>query len=150
MHTLETVAAQLTVVLSPLLTGLLLVAIYRGAAYLRHLADHLKVRTVREAADWAIAQAAALARTVVVALNQDVVNAAKRQGRWTPELARQVKAEAVAQIQSLLTREARRILADLTGDLATYLGTLVEAEVATAPNRRRGGGETAARAGSRP
>lgn len=139
MHLPAKLAAELTIVLSPFLTGLALYGIYRGAAYLRVLADGIKVRTVREAADWAIAQAVALARTVVIALNQDVVNAAKRQGRWTPELARQVKEQAVAQIESLLSREARQILTDLTGDLAAYLGTVLEAEVATAPNRLRAG-----------
>ena len=112
-------------------TGLLA----KGAQYALHAVAGIKNTQVRDALDWAITQAQTVADQVVVALNQTVVGPAKAAGTWDATVAAQTKKDAESAVMATLGTNAQEILRTNLPGLPQWLSDVIEAAVATAPNK---------------
>ncbi len=107
----------------------------KGAQYALHAVNGIKNQAMRNALDWAINQAHTLAQEAVVAANQTAVNGLKASGAWSATEAHTIFQNVLATIEANLTQDARTILTQALPDLPAFLGTLIEQQVATAPNK---------------
>ena len=112
-------------------TGLLA----KGAQYALHAVASIQNKTLRDGLDWAITTAEGLAKNAVVAANQDLVNAAKATGQWSATEASKVFQSVLATVMANLGTNAKAILEKELPDLPAFLSTLIEAQVAVAPNK---------------
>lgn len=120
--------------LAPFAVAAILAGAAQGARYLEARISHIRNRALRDALDWAISEADALVRDVVIACNQTVVNPVKQAGKWDATVAARVKQQAKDTVVRLLSEEAKRLLGQAVPDLTAWLDTQVERAVATAPN----------------
>lgn len=131
----STIFGKLTVDLSPVVAGLLGWAIYHGALYLKNQVSHIKNKEVRDALDWAIGQANGLMQKLVVAANEQTVNALKATGQWDATAAGAITRQVLAKADALLQGEARTILEEANMPLHMLLPELLQSAVAVAPNK---------------
>jgi hypothetical protein len=116
------------------LTGLLALTVSTGIAYAvpkakEWLAHHLNAQQAN-VANTVLTGLAKVAQTVVANFNQTVVADAKAAGKWTPELAAQVKADAVKAVIG----QASNLVAlgnQVSGDIPALIGSMIEQAVAT-------------------
>ena len=114
-------------------TGLLALTVSTGIAYAMPkaklwLAHHLNAQQA-SVADTVLSGLSTVVQTVVANFNQTVVADAKKAGTWTPELAAQVKADAVKAVMaqaSNLVQLGNKVV----GDIPSLVGSLVEQAVA--------------------
>ena len=130
-HVLVTILLAILPLAAAAATGLLA----KGAQYALHAVAGIKNTQVRDTLDWAIMTAEDLAQTVVTATNQATVNDLKTTGQWTATTAEAAKTAAMSALEAQLPAAAHAALAQAIADLPGYLGTLIEAAVATAPNK---------------
>jgi hypothetical protein len=115
------------------LMGVLALTVSTGVAYVvakakGWLAHHLNAQQA-SVATMVLTGLANVVQTVVADFNQKVVADAKAAGKWTPELATQIKADAVkaviGQASNLVTLGNQFI-----GDIPALIGSMIEQAVA--------------------
>ena len=129
--TLTTILLAILPLAAAAATGLLA----KGAQYALHAVAGIKNAQLRDGLDWAITTAEDMASTVVTSINQSEVNSLKATGHWNATTAAAAKTAALSALTANLPAPVRAILAHGVSDLPAYLGTLIEAAVATAPNK---------------
>lgn len=120
------IGTELALSLLPVLTTVIIAAITLGIAYLRRRNQWMAQTQVDE-------QVEAMARGVVISLQQSVVDglkAANADGKLTPEEIALVKQQALNTLQQQLTAGQRQVLATLTGDITTWLSGKIETALA--------------------
>lgn len=65
----------------------------------------------------------------VIATNQTYVNSLKKSGKFDSEAQKEAFNRTMEAILSILSQETQDYIAEMTGDLNTYLTQLIEAEV---------------------
>lgn len=107
----------------------------KGAQYALHAVGAIKNKTIRDGLDWAITHAESLAKSAVVAANETTVNALKSAGQFSATEASKVFQSVLATVTANLGANAKAILEKELPDLPSFLGTLIESQVAVAANR---------------
>jgi hypothetical protein len=130
-HTLVTILLAILPLAAAAATGLL----GKAAQYALHATASIKDQNVRDSVDWAITTAEHIADAVVIAPNETLVNGLKASGQWTATTASAAKTAALNAMAAQLPAAAHDALARAIADLPGYLDTLIEAAVATAPNK---------------
>lgn len=127
--------ADVTLTLLPFGVAAATALLGKATQYALHAVAGLKNRQLRDGLDWAIQEADTVAKQVVVALNQTVVNGLKQSGQWDATAAAKVFRQALDTIDTQLSTKAQALLEQELPNLVQWLGTLIEAHVATAPNK---------------
>lgn len=107
----------------------------KGAQYALHAVSAIKNKTIRDGLDWAITHAESLAKNAVVAANQDIVNNLKAAGQFSTTEASKIFQTVLADVTANLGTNAKAILEKELPNLPSFLGTLIEKQVAVAPNK---------------
>lgn len=133
--TYSTVVLDAAKTLAPLALAGATALLGKGAQYALHAVGALKNRTVRDDLDWAIQRADTLAQQAVVAANETLVNGLKATGQWSDTAASKIFQSVLASVTANLGTHVKAILVRELPDLPAFLGQLIEAHVATAPNK---------------
>ena len=128
---------QVALALSPFAVGAATGLLAKGAQYALHAVSGIKNANLRNGLDWAIGQAESLVHDAVIAANQTTVNALKATKQWDATAASKVFHDVLASVTGSLSTQARAILERELPDLPGYLGTIIETNVATAPNKHK-------------
>ena len=133
--TFFTIARDAAIAIAPFAltaaTGLL----GKATQYALHAVSGIKNKAVRDGLDWAINEAQSVVQNTVVAANQQIVSGLKASGQWTTTEASRVFQSVLAKTEASLSAQAKAILTQELPDLPSFLGTLIEAHVAVAPNK---------------
>ena len=129
------IARDAAVAVAPFALAAATALLGKGAQYALHAVASIKNQAVRNALDWAINQAHTLVREAVVAANQTTVNGLKASGQWSATTGHTIFQNVLATVEANLTQDARTLLTQALPDLPAYLGTLIEQQVAVAPNK---------------
>ncbi len=111
------------------------VLIHRYGGVLIQQESHIKNAGLRDALEFATQEAESAAQTIVIGLNQSVTAPLKASGKWDAAAATALKAQAVTLLNGTLSVDAKAVLFKAMSDLPGYFATLIEATVATAPNK---------------
>ncbi|MCL6454382.1 MAG: hypothetical protein K6T78_12290 [Alicyclobacillus sp.] len=119
------------------LVGLLTLVLSAGITWATRkasalIAAHTSAKTA-ETATTALQGLSTIATSVVQDFNQRVVSDAKKTGVWTPQLAQQVKADAVAAVKAQ-GGALIRLAAQTVGSTDDLVGTLLEQAVSQNKN----------------
>lgn len=95
---------------------------------------HTSAKTASIAAD-ALDNITKIAESVVSDFNQRIVNDMKSKGAWTPQLAEQVKADAVDAVKAQAASFIK-LAGKTTGEVEALISTLIEQAVSKAKNSK--------------
>ncbi|MHB0886879.1 MAG: hypothetical protein ACYC41_13465 [Bacillota bacterium] len=71
----------------------------------------------------------AIAEHVIKDVQQTAVDDLKAKGEFTPEVAAQIKVDAIAKVKEILGEELTGLAGEVFGDLNLLIGTLIESHV---------------------
>lgn len=120
----------------------LLALIPKGIAYLEEMARAIPDAQERNAVTAALADLQGVVTSVVASLDQTTVGALKAAsatGKLTAEQATQVKADATSAIDSIMSVQAKNLLASNFGDLPSLISHLIEQAVLGLKGAKVGG-----------
>ncbi len=126
---------HVAIALLPFITAAGTWAISHGAVYLKNLASHTKNKTLRELELFGINQLSSLMDKAVIDANQVTVNTLKAAGTFDKAAALAVKKNVMNKVMSLISGATKEYVDKYVPNLETLLSTLLEASVATAPNK---------------
>ena len=132
MESLDSVATIVWLAVGTSVAALIGRLIQRGSALLLAQEAKVKNQAARDALEFATAEAARAAATIVASLNQAVVDQLKAQGKWDAAAANAVKARAAQELRNAMSSDGKAVLEHAAGDLGRYLDALIEAHVAAA------------------
>ncbi len=133
--TFYTIARDVLLGVSPVATAALTALLGKAAQYALHAVSGIKNTNLQSELDWAINQLQMLARDAVIAANQTLVANLKASGKWGPTAASETFRSVRAQVEATLSSDARAILQRNIADLNSFMASVIEKEVALAPNK---------------
>lgn len=132
----ETAISAVWLAVGASIVGLVIQGVRRGTSLVLAQESRIRNASLRDAVEYATAEAERAAETVVTGLNQSVVSQMKSQGRWDATAAAATKKQAMQLLERTLSADAKATLTRGGADLQGYLSSMIEAKVASAPNRR--------------
>ena len=133
--TFYTFARDVLLTVAPLATAALTALLGKGAQYALHAVSGIKNKNLQSGLDWAINQLQWLARDAVIAANQTLVSNLKASGKWDATAASETFRAVRAQVEANLSADAKNILKQNMADLNSFMASVIEKEVALAPNK---------------
>ena len=94
-----------------------------------YICDYIKSRVISNNTSSVLETTKSIVSSTVARLNQTEVDSLKSKGEWNPDKAREVQAEALAEIKLNLNGFATLILSKRFPDVDKYLTSLIEQEV---------------------
>ena len=94
-----------------------------------YICDYIKSRVISNNTSSVLETTQSIVSSTVARLNQTEVDSLKAKGEWNPDKAKEVQAEALAEIKLNLNGFATLILSKRFPDVDKYLTSLIEQEV---------------------
>lgn len=94
-----------------------------------YICDYIKSRVISNNISSVLETTKSIVSSTVARLNQTEVDSLKSKGEWSPDKAKEVQAEALAEIKLNLNGFATLILSKRFPDVDKYLTSLIEQEV---------------------
>lgn len=94
-----------------------------------YICDYIKSRVISNNISSVLETTKSIVSSTVARLNQTEVDSLKSKGEWNPDKAKEVQAEALAEIKLNLNGFATLILSKRFPDVDKYLTSLIEQEV---------------------
>lgn len=100
-----------------------------AVAYLKAVTAQVTAKTKAQKVQDLLWHVEAIAEHVVKDVQQTVVDDLKNKGQFTPEVAAQVKADAIAKVKEIMGEELTGLAKEVFGDLDLLISTLIESHV---------------------
>lgn len=100
-----------------------------AVAYLRAATKRIESQTKSQKVHDLLWHVEAIAEHVVNDLQQTTVDDLKKADKFTPEVAAQIKVDAIAKVKEILGEELTGLAGEVFGDLNLLIGTLIESHV---------------------